>query len=48
MLSLIFKGKMTDFPNEATDAGFSAEVLVVEVSITPIKDGGVPAFLGSS
>lgn len=33
MLYLMFKGKMTNFPNEVTDAGFTAEVLVAKVSI---------------
>lgn len=33
MLYLMFKGKMTNFPNEVTNAGFTAEVLVVKVSI---------------
>ena len=33
MLSLMFKGKTIGFPNEATDAYFSPDMLVVEVYV---------------
>lgn len=32
MLSLMFKGKATEFPNDSSDAGFSAHVQMIEVS----------------
>lgn len=34
MLSLLFKGKMSDFPTALSNMGFSATVLVAEVNIT--------------
>lgn len=33
MLSLLFEGKMTDFPTELSNMDFSALVLVAEVTI---------------
>ena len=37
MLSIMFKWKMSEFPMELFYAGFSADVLVVEVSATSIS-----------
>lgn len=32
MLSLMFKGKTRDFPNDVSDVGFNAQVRTIEVS----------------
>jgi hypothetical protein len=44
MLSIMFKGKMTDFPNAWTTAGFSSTVLVAEVSIYLSSSGLCPLW----